>query len=215
MFDLEQAIAEWRRKMAANGLKAGAVLDELESHLREDVERKVKLGSGLEPAFQKAVADLGNGARLEREFAIVREFERTRTRHVLRRWPAIMGMGFGYSAVVASWFIGVRQGRLEATWREVALTVGAMIAMIVLGWAGNLLAKYLPVSPPRVSLAAAFGVIILYAASLRLFWSVITPANLVHTQIILLWSLSPMPGIGNCLSVWSDNCKHRELANSH
>jgi len=45
MFNLEQAILDWRRQMAASGIKAPDVLDELESHLRDDVEAHVrKLG---------------------------------------------------------------------------------------------------------------------------------------------------------------------------
>lgn len=40
MFDLEQAIARRRRQMIAGGIKVTEALDELESHLREDVERQ-------------------------------------------------------------------------------------------------------------------------------------------------------------------------------
>ena len=69
MFDLEQAITEWRRQMAAGGIKAADVLDELESHLREDIRRLI--GSGLpdDEAFNVAVRQLGDGAELRNEFA--------------------------------------------------------------------------------------------------------------------------------------------------
>ena len=40
MFDLEQAILEWRRQMTAGGIKAPEVLDELESHLHDDVDSR-------------------------------------------------------------------------------------------------------------------------------------------------------------------------------
>jgi ferritin-like metal-binding protein YciE len=43
MFDPEQTIAEWRRQMAAGGIKTPEVLNELESHLREDVEQQERL----------------------------------------------------------------------------------------------------------------------------------------------------------------------------
>ena len=45
MFDLEQAIAEWRKQMLAAGIKAPVPLDELESHLREEVEETGAFGS--------------------------------------------------------------------------------------------------------------------------------------------------------------------------
>jgi hypothetical protein len=40
MFNLEQAISEWRRQMIAVGIKTPVPLEELESHLREDVEQR-------------------------------------------------------------------------------------------------------------------------------------------------------------------------------
>ena len=40
MFDLEQSIADWRRQMLAAGIKTPVPLEELESHLREEIERQ-------------------------------------------------------------------------------------------------------------------------------------------------------------------------------
>ena len=39
MFDLDQAIVAWRRQMIAAGFNSAETLDELESHLRDDVEQ--------------------------------------------------------------------------------------------------------------------------------------------------------------------------------
>jgi leader peptidase (prepilin peptidase) / N-methyltransferase len=96
MFDLERAISEWRKRMAASGINAPAVLDELESHLREDVEQ---LQNGLteQQAFEAAVMQIGQAGVLKCEFAKVDE-----TWDVLRRkrvW-ALMGAAF-----LSSWFI--------------------------------------------------------------------------------------------------------------
>lgn len=68
MFDLEQAIAEWRRQMLAAGLKTPAPLYELESHLREDIRALLSAGRPEAEAFQLAVARLGNGGSLRTEF---------------------------------------------------------------------------------------------------------------------------------------------------
>src|SRR5687767_14241241 len=68
MFDLEQAIADWRRQMLAAGLKTPEVLDELESHLRDDVEQQERAGKNGQHAFEMAVQHLGQAALLECEF---------------------------------------------------------------------------------------------------------------------------------------------------
>ncbi len=73
MFKLEQAISEWRRQMAADGLKNPALLDELESHLQEDVGRQVQSGTGVEQAFRSAVRQLGEPGMLKTEFSKIGE----------------------------------------------------------------------------------------------------------------------------------------------
>jgi hypothetical protein len=39
MFELEQAITGWRRQMLAAGIKTPVPLEELEIHLRDEIER--------------------------------------------------------------------------------------------------------------------------------------------------------------------------------
>jgi hypothetical protein len=71
MFNFDRAIAEWRRQMAANGIKSFAVLDELESHLREDMEQQIHLGLSAKQAFEVAVQRMGQASELKAEFAKV------------------------------------------------------------------------------------------------------------------------------------------------
>lgn len=68
MFNLDQAIADWRRQMLAAGIKTPVPLDELESHLRDDVEQQVFSGSSAPQAFEIAVQRIGHAAVLECEF---------------------------------------------------------------------------------------------------------------------------------------------------
>jgi hypothetical protein len=68
MFNLEEKIAEWRRGMHTAGVKNPEVLDELESHLREDIERKARSGSEIEAAFQMVVEQTGRADVLKEEF---------------------------------------------------------------------------------------------------------------------------------------------------
>jgi hypothetical protein len=68
MFNLEQAISEWRQQLAAGGIKTPDVLDELESHLREDVDQQVRSGLNRQQAFQDAAQRFGQASVLKAEF---------------------------------------------------------------------------------------------------------------------------------------------------
>ena len=68
MFDLEQAFADWRRKLTAAGVRVPGVLDELESHLRDDVDGLLRTGLNEQDAFETAVARIGDVQSLESEF---------------------------------------------------------------------------------------------------------------------------------------------------
>jgi len=69
MFDLEQAIVEWRRQMLAAGIKAPVPLEELEIHLREEVELQVRSGLNEQQAFATAAQRIGQASTLKSEFA--------------------------------------------------------------------------------------------------------------------------------------------------
>jgi len=69
MFNLEHSISEWRRQMLSAGVKNPDIVDELESHLREDFERRVQSGESEEQAFEGAVQGVGQASLLKHEFA--------------------------------------------------------------------------------------------------------------------------------------------------
>lgn len=69
MFDLEHQIRRWRESLADHGVTQRAIVEELEAHLRESFEDKVN--SGLDPAkaFHASADQLGDPAKVGREFA--------------------------------------------------------------------------------------------------------------------------------------------------
>ena len=69
MFDLEQAITKWRQQMLAAGIKTPVPLEELESHLRDDVEQQIRTGLDARKAFRAGVKRLGQADPLTKEFA--------------------------------------------------------------------------------------------------------------------------------------------------
>ncbi len=68
MFDLEQSIADWRKQMFIAGIKTPVPLEELENHLREEIERQVKSGLNGQAAFNSAIKKIGSADRLQQEF---------------------------------------------------------------------------------------------------------------------------------------------------
>ncbi len=68
MFNLEQAIADWRRQLADAGIKSANVLDELEDHLRDDIEQQTRSGADPQKAFDSAVLRIGQARALRDEF---------------------------------------------------------------------------------------------------------------------------------------------------
>ena len=68
MFNLEKAISDWRRQMLSAGIKTPVPLKELESHLREEIERHVKSGLDGQQTFEIAIQKIGKADLLNDEF---------------------------------------------------------------------------------------------------------------------------------------------------
>jgi len=68
MFNLEQSITEWRQQMLAAGIKTPVPLEELESHLREDVAQQIRSGFSEKEAFSSAIKKIGQPRFLKTEF---------------------------------------------------------------------------------------------------------------------------------------------------
>ncbi len=73
MFDLERAISEWRRQLIAGQVKSPEILDELESHLRDDIEQRMRSGLPATEAFDLAVRQMGAAEDLNTEFAKIQK----------------------------------------------------------------------------------------------------------------------------------------------
>jgi hypothetical protein len=68
MFDLEIGIAQWRQRLQRAGIRSLATLDELESHLRDDLEAQIRSGTGAEEALELAAWRLGPAQDLRLQF---------------------------------------------------------------------------------------------------------------------------------------------------
>lgn len=156
MFDLEQAVASWRQQMLAAGIKMPAPLEELEGHLREEVERRVKSGVNSQRAFEIAAEKIGSPLVLKTEFKKVPDPLEIRFVKLAGIACAVVGTLFLLWTAYVAMFIH------EANWASRAFSLFA-IAAIIFSWrhAG----KFLPairhpntrVAAGLVSCVAGFG----------------------------------------------------------
>lgn len=69
MFNLDDSIAQWRQGMLMAGVKSPVPLEELESHLRDDIAAQMQ-GGGVDAqqAFDAAIQRFGQASALQEEF---------------------------------------------------------------------------------------------------------------------------------------------------
>jgi hypothetical protein len=129
MFNLEDAIAEWRRGMLAGGVKSPVPLDELESHLREDINQKMRSGLNEAQALAAAVQEIGRPDMLRNEFTKNKRKLMKRTIIVLTGiFGVLCGMAFILPAL--AWYRD--HGAMPAEHLEF-LVLGILITVAGLG----------------------------------------------------------------------------------
>jgi hypothetical protein len=97
MFNLEQKISDWRKQMLAAGIKTPVPLEELENHLREEIERQMKSGLNEQKAFEISVRQVGQPKMLKREF---KKSERTFMKRTIIILAGIVAMFFGTGLIM-------------------------------------------------------------------------------------------------------------------
>ena len=134
MFNLEEKIAEWRQQMLAAGIQAPVPLEELEIHLREEIERQTKSGWNARRAFESAVLKTGQGGLLKEEFQKVRPLKLNRIVSV------VVGIATCVVGCFGAWTLAVQSRGLGQLPNEAARLMGAFalasilaIALVVTG----------------------------------------------------------------------------------
>ncbi len=96
MFDLEKVIEKWRKEFRKNEALEEGYIEEIESHLRDEIDRLLSQGMSREEAFERAVEEIGGVEH------IGAEYYKTNTRRLSGKppWQARLGM----SGLVASYF---------------------------------------------------------------------------------------------------------------
>jgi hypothetical protein len=121
MHNLEKSITEWRKTMMAAPPVSHETLDELENHLRENVEQLVRSGMTEPEAFEHAVAQLGGARMIGSEF---RKLDQS-------TWiPVKLVIGFGLMSALAMMIFVIAQldvGRMN-------FLLASHVFLVVLGY---------------------------------------------------------------------------------
>jgi hypothetical protein len=107
MFNLEKEITTWRQQMLAAGITA-ELLDELESHLRDEMDVRVNSGKSVEEAFMLAVQSMGQPSALQVEFA-----KNLRAPGFLPRLKAAIARLLGFPVPISKSFTAGARDALE------------------------------------------------------------------------------------------------------
>jgi hypothetical protein len=177
MFNLEQAISEWRQQMLAAGITAPVPLEELEVHLREEIERQIKTGASPQQAFKATVLQMGEGKELKTEFVRgsglrgLLEMELISKELDLKWGPVLhLVISTGMLLFIGGMALFKREGFSGMTSAERMSSLVAVTLFYLFSWAGYLGCKFFPVIPnKRTRLAIYVAGAVLLALSLMFF----------------------------------------------
>jgi hypothetical protein len=142
MFNLENSISCWRKQMRSAGIQSPVPLEELELHLREEIERQTKAGLNKPDAFTSAVQKLGPAHTVQTEFMKVDKI------HSALNWK-LMEIGLTLVTILFPLFIGgtvlKRASYIDMTAAQELSSLTALAVFSLLAWSGRLGGRFLPV----------------------------------------------------------------------
>jgi hypothetical protein len=91
MRDLEKKISDWRHSMAQTSKHRPEALDELETHLRDEIQRLMRAGTAADEAFGLAASRLGPADAVCAEFQKLEEMRRAKWRPAtFAQWACVV-----------------------------------------------------------------------------------------------------------------------------
>jgi len=208
MFNLEKSIADWWNQMLAAGIKSPVPLEELENHLREEIERQTESGLSGTEAFKAAVQKIGQVCMLQTEFAKVGGVETSAKRE---RWLAVL---ISLGVVIPLGIYGLLKNDMSLAWRLLGFADIAVIVLTVLGC--RYINKLFPVIPDkrvRTAVGLSFG--LFGMVGMIVFMKFILP-NFEFTEgqltVVVLWALTLMAASGVVLAGLEEAARRRTIA---
>jgi hypothetical protein len=147
MFNLDQAVLEWRRQMLAADIKSPVPLDELETHLRDEIEQQTKSGVSEAEAFQTAVEKIGRAHMIQNEFKKVEpkwEGLEWKLKEIVLAVFSIL-----FPLMMSSSVLSNRGSAAEMTPGQKISCLAAFAMFVLLVWGGRLGYRIFPVVRSR------------------------------------------------------------------
>jgi hypothetical protein len=218
MFNLDQAILEWRRQMLAAEIKSPVPLDELEAHLRDEIEEQAKSGLSEAEAFKTAVQKIGQG------HIVQTEFKKLEAKWEDLEWKLAQILILGglslFSLVMARDVLLKTGNSAGLTFGQQMSCLAAVSTMLSLMWGGRLSYRRFPVIRAKhirsaISLCA-FVVVALWWVVL--FYIILPRHDFDKNQLIVIfcWGfVAPIGGsTGFCLGIETAARKRVAMAGS-
>ncbi len=131
VFDLEKAIAAWRRPFEHNRAFSSEDLEELESSLRDRVEALMEAGLSEEAAFNEALRRIGSYLAAETEYRKVYWGKRRRRRELLSELTSRVSMLKNYLRIALR---NLRKQKGYSLINVTGLAVGLACSVFILLW---------------------------------------------------------------------------------
>ncbi len=133
MFDLESAVAEWKRALRRSPAFEDGQIAELEANLRDEVEELIGRGKSPEDAFAEALATAGRPNRLGAEYAKARSIRRS-GRPSFEPPRFVPALAWSYVRIVLR---KMRRQKGFSLINIAGLSIGMACCILILLWVGD------------------------------------------------------------------------------
>ncbi len=147
MVELEKQIADWRLQMLVAGIKTPVPLEELEIHLREEIERQTAAGLSETEAFKASVQKIGPAQVVQNEFRKVEAIKED------RQWQQVEIMLVAFTGLVPILLGSAGFSKHGVYWEmasgQIIATLAAVAAFSLLAWSARLGYRLFPIMPTK------------------------------------------------------------------
>jgi hypothetical protein len=214
MFDLEKSIAGWRKQMLTAGIKSPVPLEELEIHLREEIERQIKLGLSGQKAFEISIQQIGKADVMKSEFEKVdgaKEWLEWRLKQIM--FFAVLGMTSLVFAPILLFKLGTLSGISSA---QQMSGLAALVVMITFAGIGQFGYKLFPVIlNKRLRDVICTSVTVVMAIWLGIFFRVILQRvdfTLEQLFVAIFWGFFAPFGVMAGLTIGLEKAARKSIA---
>jgi hypothetical protein len=198
MLNLKNAISDWRSQMLAAGIQSPVPLEELESHLRDEIARLMETSMDLQTAFETAVKKIGGPSVLKEEFSKIQPSRRKKLAPIfLPLFASVFSLCLALSLLFR---LGNFAEMTSAQRLSGLAAIGFPLLLSWSGWFGYRIFSSLPVKRARFIVGSACCLLMLWWTA---FFFVILPGcefDMAQLLVAILWGFIASAGFAIGLS---------------